>query len=164
MLGIGVSVCGLAALIALAATGGSLPAEDLSITIQEAYLQQALAQNLPALPSGLASDITLDLQPGNVLLFSGKLGSTLPGISLKGDVSGVVRLDVRDGKLVVSFSDLKVLGFTLPAIGNTLANELTAGLNQQIDEQLAAGLGPDASVVGLSTDDRQMLLRVRWLP
>lgn len=171
ILGIAISVCGLAALIALAASGGSLPAlpaerppEDLAITVQEAYLQQALAQNLPALPSGLASDIMLDLQAGNRLLFSGKLGSSLPGLALKGDVSGVVHLDARDGKLVISFSDLKVLGFALPAIGNTLANELTAGLNQRIDEQLTAGLGSDARLVGVTTDERQMILQVRWLP
>ena len=131
MIGILAALCGLAALIGLIVSGGSLPAlpaerpaEDIVITVQEAYLTQAIAQNMPALPSGLASDVALDLQPGNRIAFKGRLRSTLSAISLAGDVSGIVHLDVRDGALLLSFSDLKVLGFALPAIGNTLANEM----------------------------------------
>jgi len=170
-IGIVASLCGLAGLIVLTLSGGTLPAlpnshpsEDIIITVQEAYLTQTVAQNLPALPSGLASDVELDLQPSNALVFTGRLRSTLPGIALQGDVSGVIHLAVRDGQLAVSFSDLKVLGFALPAIGNTLANEMMAGMNQTLNSQLREGLGQDFRLVDLITNDRQMILRGRWQP
>ena len=37
-------------------------------------------------------------------------------------------------------------------------------LNQTINDQLRAGLGQDARFVGLTTDDRQLVLRGRWQP
>jgi len=166
-----VSLCGLLALIALLVSGGKLPAlpdqrapEDIIITVQEAYLTDAVAQNMPALPSALATDVQLDLQPGGIIAFTSRLRSTLPGIGPEGSASGVIHLDVRDGDLIVSFSDMKVLGFSLPALTTTLANEMMAGMNQTINQQLRDGLGQDARLVGLSSDDRQLILRGRWEP
>jgi hypothetical protein len=171
LVGLVVALCGSVSLVALTASGGSLltlpadaPAEDIVITVQEAYLTQVMAEALPALPSGSAADVQLDLQPGNRLAFKGRLRSGLAGLALEGDVSGAVYLDVRDGRLVVSVGDLNVFGFSLPAIGATLANELLAGMNQTIDSQLGVGLGQNVRLIGLSTDDRQLILRGRWEP
>ena len=169
-IGVCVSLCGLLALLALL-TGGKLPAaseprapEDIIITVQEAYLAQAVAQNMPALPSALTSAVELDLQPGNIIVFAGRLRSTLPGLALEGKVSGVIHLETRDGDLTIRFSDMKMLGFSLPAVGTNLANELMAGLNQTINQQIRDGLGQDARLISLTTDDRQLVLRGRWQP
>jgi hypothetical protein len=114
------------------------------------------------LPSGVATDVQLDLQPNNRLLFKSRLTSTLLGQNLGGDVSGTVILEAKDGQLVISFRDLNLLGFTLPAVGQTLVNEFAARLSQVINDQVRAGLGQNAYIMSLTTDDRQMVIRARW--
>ncbi len=135
---------------------------DITITVQEAYLNQVLAQSLPPLPSGLATDVRLDLQPGGRVAFTSRLQSTLLGQNFGGDTSGVVLLQVRDGQLAISFGEVTVLGFSLPAIGQTLANELAGRMNQVINDQIRSGLGQNAYLMSLTTDDRQMVIRARW--
>ncbi len=137
-------------------------AADITITVQEAYLQQMAGQSLPALPSGLATEVQLDLQPGNRLIFKSRLNSTLLGQNLGGDVSGTVLLEARDGQLAISFRDLSLFGFSLPAVGQTLVNEFAARLSQVINDQVRAGLGQNAYIMSLTTDDRQMTIRARW--
>jgi hypothetical protein len=137
-------------------------AADITITVQETYLQQMAGQSLPKLPSGVATDVQLDLQPNNRLLFKSRLTSTLLGQNLGGDVSGTVILEAKDGQLVISFRDLNLLGFTLPAVGQTLVNEFAARLSQVINDQVRAGLGQNAYIMSLTTDDRQMVIRARW--
>jgi hypothetical protein len=130
--------------------------------VQEAYLQQMAGQSLPALPSGLATEVQLDLQPDNRLVFKSRLQSTLLGRNLGGDVSGTVILEAKDGQLAISFRDLSLFGFSLPAVGQTLVNEFAARLSQVINDQVRAGLGQNAYIMSLTTDDRQMVIRARW--
>jgi hypothetical protein len=137
-------------------------ASDITITVQEAYLQQMAGQSLPALPSGLATEVQLDLQPDNRLVFKSRLQSTLLGRNLGGDVSGTVILEAKDGQLAISFRDLSLFGFSLPAVGQTLVNEFAARLSQVINDQVRAGLGQNAYIMSLTTDDRQMVIRARW--
>jgi hypothetical protein len=135
---------------------------DITITVQEAYLRQVVAQSVPALPSGLASETQLDLQPGNRLAFKSRLQTTLLTQNLGGDVSGVVILEARDGQLAMSFRDISIFGFSLPAVGQTLVNEFSARLSQAINDQVKTGLGQNAYIMSLTTDDRQMVIRARW--
>jgi hypothetical protein len=167
ILGVVLAVAGLLALIALTAAANPLPARapnpsqaDIVITVQEAYLAQAVAQALPPLPSGLASDVRLDLKPNNRILFLGRLRSTLLP-NLEGNVSGVIYLGVTDGKLSVRFGDLSVLGFALPAIGNTLANDMVSSMDDLINDQMRAGLGQDIQITSLSSDEQQLVLQAR---
>jgi hypothetical protein len=134
---------------------------DITIAVQEAYLNQVAAQSLPALPSGLATQVQIDLQPGNRLAFKSRLQSTLLGQNIGGDVSGTAVLEARDGELAISFRDISLFGFSLPAIGQTLVNELSARLSQLINDQVEAGLGQSTYIMSLTTDDRQMVIRAR---
>lgn len=136
-------------------------AADITITVQEAYLRQVVAQSVPTLPSGLATEVALDLQPGNRLLFKSRLQSTLLGQALGGDVAGVVTLQARDGRLEIGFRDINLFGFSVPAIGQTLVNEFVGLLNQTINDQVKSGLGQDAYIMTLTTDDQQMVIRAR---
>jgi len=168
LLGIVVAAGGL--IFAILWTGyiGSLPPPvvdpakaDITITVQEAYLNQVVAQSIPALPSGLATEIQLDLQPGNRLAFRGRLQSTLLGQNLGGDVSGTVLLEARDGQLAISFRDISLFGFSLPAVGQTLVSEFSARLSQIINDQVEAGMGQSTYIMSLDTNDQQMVIRAR---
>ena len=170
-LGIILGSCGLLAVAWMLLSEGALPSlpadqdfADMKIIVQEAYFSQMMARSMPKLPSGLASDFTLDLKPGNRLLFKGRLESTMFGAKLGGDVSGTILLSLKNGQLEVRFGDINVMGFSLPEIGTTLANELTAGMTQMIDDRMRAGLGQDVRLVDLATDERQMILSARIGP
>jgi len=134
---------------------------DIAITIQEAFFAQQIAAALPTLPSGVASDISLDLQPGNRLLLRGRLASKLLGRTLAGDFSGAVVLQAENGGLAIRFEDLRVFGFTLSGIGETLLNEVAERAGGVIDDQIKAGLGQNSYILSLTTDEQRMVIRAR---
>lgn len=135
---------------------------DITITVQEAFLDRVVARSLPDLPSGLATEVALDLRPGARIAFRVRLSSKLLNQNLAGDATGTVYLDVVDGQLALRVSDLKVLGFSLPAIGQTLLDEFSSRLNRTINDQIRAAMGRNTVILDLTTDETQMVLRARW--
>ena len=134
---------------------------DITITVQEAYFAQVIASAMPALPSGLATNISLDLKPGGRIAFAAHLESTLIG-AVRGDMSGTTVLEAKNGDLAIHFTDLKALGFALSGLGETLANEMAGKLGQAINDQVRQGLGQDIAIMDVSSDDRQLIIRARW--
>jgi len=167
-LGFVLTVLGLLALGVWTAFVGPLtPLEDdpgqadIIITVQEAFFAQQIASALPRLPSGVASDIALDLKPDNRLLLQGRLAAKLLGQTLGGDFSVTVLLQVENGGLAIRFEDMRVFGFTLAGLGETLLNEVAERAGGVIDDQIKAGIGSDSYILSLTTDEQRMVIRAR---
>ena len=167
LVGLVLASCGLGLAVLLSAFGAPLPAPappdparpDITITVQETYFVQMLAQSLPA---GWADDLEIDVQPGNRLALSGRLKVTAFGQTLEGDLSAIIILDAADGQLVVRIGEINVSGFALSGAGETFINQLSAQVSTAINEQVKAGLGENAYIMSVATDDQQLILRARW--
>ncbi len=162
------SACGLGLLGLFAAFGSakplSLPPPDpaqpeMIITVQEAFFGQMLAQ---ALPFGQASKLSLDVQPGNRLVFAGRIKTVIFGQAIESDISAVITLNARDGKLVIEIQDVNVSGFGLGGIGDSLLQDVSSRISGMIDDQVKAGLGEGAYIMSVTTDDHQLILQARW--
>lgn len=164
LVGLALGMCGFG-LVALAAMWGGVSLQtiappdstqpDITITVQEEFFAQMLTQSLPA---GLGQDLKLDVQPDNRLVLSGRWKTTFFGQAPEGDVSVPITLTAAGGQLVVEIQYDNVSGFTLGGIGETLSERISAIIN----EQVKAGLGQNAYIMSVVTDDKQLVIRARW--
>lgn len=166
IIGLIMALCGLSAVAVLGAFSGSVPnlptdssKADITITIQEAYLVKMMGQSLPA---GWVNDPQIDVQPGNNLVFKGGVQASLAGQKLTGDISAIITLNASNGRLVMGIKDVKVMGFALSGIGEKYLNDLSTTISQVIDKQMKAGLGSNAYILSVATDDRQLVIQARW--
>jgi hypothetical protein len=168
LLGVILGTCGLS-IVGLITAFGSAPSlqavtpdpsqPDITITVQEDYFTQMMKSSLPA---GWGDNLKLDVQPGNRLALSGKMTATFFGQTLEGDVSATITLDAQDGRLIVQIKDVNVSGFAVSGIGEQFMNDLSNSISQMIDDQVKAGLGQNAYIMSVATDDKQLIIRARW--
>lgn len=158
----GLSLAGLLMAFATPAAPAAPPVADpaqadITITIQEAYFTHMLTG---ALPADWANDLKFDVQPGNRLVLTGRLKADLFGQTLEGDVSAAIRLNATGGNLTIQIEDVNVSGLSLGA--EEFTNQLSDNINQIINDQVRAGLGPTAYILSVTTDDKQLVIRARW--
>lgn len=168
LVGMVVGMCGFG-LVALVAMWGQVSLQtiappdstqpDITITVQEEFFTQMMAQSLPF---GWGKDLKLDVQPGNRLVLSGRLKTTFLGQTLEADVSALITLNAQNGQLVVNVQEVNVSGFAVGGIGETFINDLSERISAIINEQVKAGLGQNAYIMSIATDDRQLVIRARW--
>lgn len=166
LVGMVVGTCGFG-LVALVAMWGQVSLQtiapsdstqpDITITVQEEFFTQMMAQSLPF---GWGKDLKLDVQPGNRLVLTGRLKTTFLGQTLETDVSALITLNAQNGQLVVNVQEVNVSGFAVGGMGETF--DLSKRLSAIINEQVKAGLGPNAYIMSIVTDDRQLVIRARW--
>jgi hypothetical protein len=153
--------------MATASAGGALPAvkpdpsrPDIIITVQDAFIQQAVARSVP---SGALKDVTVKFQPGGVVAIQGRVETTLLGQTLSAPFSLAMRLSAQNGRLRVEVSQVEVAGnqAVSAALQGTLEG-LGDQASQMINQQLAAGLGSNAYIMDVMTNERRMIVRARW--
>ena len=176
-IGFGCAGCGCGMLLAAlalavlvmvtASTGGALPVvkpdparPDIVITVQDAFIQQAIMRSVPA---GALKDVTVEFRTGGVIAIQGRVETTLLGQTLSAPLSLTMRLAAQNGRLRVDVGKVEVAGneAVSAALQGTLEG-LGDQASQMINQQLVAGLGSNAYIMDVTTNDRQMIVRARW--
>ena len=176
-IGFGCGGCGCGMLLAAlalavlvmvtASTGVALPVvkpdparPDIVITVQDAFIKQAIVRSVPG---DALKDVTVKLQAGGVIAIQGRVEGTLLGQTLSAPFSLAMRLAAQNGRLRVDVSEAQVAGnqAVSAALQGTFEG-LGGQASQMINKELIAGLGGDAYIMDVTTDDRQMIVRARW--
>jgi hypothetical protein len=150
-----------------ASTGGTLPVvkpdpsrPDIIITVQDAFIQQAIVRSVPG---GALKDVKVNLQTGGVIAIQGRVEATLLGQTLSAPFSLAIRVAAQNGRLRVEVSQVEVAGNEAVSAALQVTLEgLGDQASQMINKQLIAGLGSNAYIMDVTTDDRQMIVRARW--
>ena len=176
-IGFGCGGCGCGMLLAAlalavlvmvtASTGVALPVvkpdparPDIVITVQDAFIKQAIVRSVPG---DALKDVTVKLQAGGVIAIQGRVEGTLLGQTLSAPFSLAMRLAAQNGRLRVDVSEVQVAGnqAVSAALQGTFEG-LGDQASQMINKELIAGLGGDAYIMDVTTDDRRMIVRARW--
>jgi hypothetical protein len=153
--------------MATASTGSALPVvkpdpsrPDIIITVQDTFIQQAIVRSVPG---NALKDVTVNLQAGGVIAIQGRVETTLLGQTLSAPFSLAMQLAAQNGRLRVDVSQVEVAGnqAVSAALQGTLGG-LGDQASQMINQELVTGLGSDAYIMDVTTDDRQMIVRARW--
>ncbi len=158
------------ALLALAvatALGGDLASSppdpsrpDITITIQSAFFQQMIAR---ALPGDILRDVTVKMQPEGVVAIQGQAQADLLGQQLSMPFSLALHLSAADGRLKVAVTDLQVANSQgASAVVQAIVGSLGDQASSVINDQILAGLGSDAYIMDVSTNERALVIRARW--
>lgn len=133
---------------------------DITITMQDAFLQQMMARLLPA---QIARDVTVRIQPGGVILAQGQVRLSLLGQQTSVPFSLAMRLSAQNGRLRVDVTEVQVGNDpTLSSAARTMLGGLGDQASQAINAQVAAGLGSDAYIMDVATDGSRLVIRARW--
>ena len=153
--------------MATASTGVALPVvkpdparPDIVITVQDAFIKQTIVRSVPG---GALKDVTVKFQVGGIVAVQGRVETTLLGQTLSAPFSLAMRLAAQNGRLRVGVSKVEVAGnqAVSAALQGTLEG-LGDQASQMINKELIAGLGGDAYIMDVTTDDRRMIVRARW--
>ena len=158
-----VSCCALAGLATSPAFGEAVPSPpsadrllpDVTMLIREQFMNRALIE---ALPEAVPVKGELDVQPGNRLVFSGEF--TL--LIAKVPVVMTLFLTFEGGQLRIAVESIEAAGYDLTELTGMDASSLTDSLSGPLQKQIEAGLGPGAEIMGISTDDEQIIITARW--
>jgi len=166
--GVLLAALALAVLVmATASTSVALPAvksdparPDIVITVQDAFIKQTIVRSVPG---DALKDVTVKLQAGGVIAIQGRVEKTLLGQTLSAPFSLAMRLAAQNGRLRVDVSEVQVadnqaVSAALQGIFEGLGDQAS----QMINQELAAGLGSDAYIMDVTTDDRRVIVRARW--
>ena len=158
-----VSCCALGAVAVGPAFGGSVPPPpeadptrpDITLMIRERFMNRALVE---ALPENLPVEGEMDVQPGNRLVFDGEITILVAKVP----VVMTLRLGFEGGGLRIEIESIEAAGYDLMELTGTDANSLTDQLSGPLQDQIEAGLGPGAQIMGITTDDEQLIITGRW--
>jgi len=168
--GCGVLLAALALAVLVMATASmsvALPAvkpdparPDIVITVQDAFIKQTIVRSVPG---DALKDVTVKLQAGGVIAIQGRVEGALFGQTLSAPFSLAMRLAAQNGRLRVDVSNVQVAGNQAVSAALQGAFEGVGDqASQMINKELAAGLGSDAYIMDVTTDDRRMIVRARW--
>ena len=166
ILAILLGTCGAAFLILNSAMGEAMPAApipdpgqpDITISIQERFFAELMAASLP---EEWASQVQIDMKPDNRVEMKGRVQSSFLGQKLEGDVAATVILVARDGELHVALDKVEVLGFALSGIGQSFTDKLLADIDQFIAKQVKDGLGQNAYIMSVASDEEHLIIQTR---
>lgn len=133
---------------------------DITITMQDEFLQQMMARLLPA---QTARDVTIQIQPGGVILALGQVRLSLLGQQTSAPFSLAMRLFAQDGRLRVDVTEVQMGNDpTLSSAARAMLGGLGDQASQAINAQVVAGLGRDAYIMDVATDGSRLVIRARW--
>jgi len=158
-----VSSCGLLALILAPALGGSLPgpaapdpaAPDITIVVQEAYLDRMLTS---ALPASMGESADLDVRSDNRLVLTANIDLLLAKL----DVVITLTMFAEDGQLQLGIESIEAAGGDLMELFDINEDSLSDMMGESIQEQIEAGLGEGATIIGVRMDEERIIITARW--
>lgn len=158
-----ISSCMLVGLMVAPAFDARLPpppgtneaAPDISIFVQEAYLDRMLTG---ALPGSLGDGASLDVRRDNRLVISASADLLLAEI----DVVITLSMSAENGELVLGIESIETGGQDILELLNVNLDALARSMSQMVQDQVEAGLGEGARVLGVRMEDDQMIMTARW--
>lgn len=157
------SCCALAGLATSPAFGDSVPASpptdatrhDITMLMREQFMNRAL---LEALPDSVPVTGEMDVQPGNRLVFNGEF--TL--LITKVQVVITLLLTYEEEQVRIAIESIEAAGYDLTELTGMDGSALTDAMSGPMQQQIEDGLGPGAQIMGISTDDEQIIITARW--
>jgi len=134
-------------------TDESVP--DINIFVKEAYLDRTLTR---ALPGSLADGASLDVQRDNRLVISASVDLLL------GEVDVVITLSMfaEAGELALGIESVETGGQDLLELLNLNLDTVARSMSAMVQDQVEAGLGEGARVLGVRMEDEQIIISARW--
>ncbi|MHB0875007.1 MAG: hypothetical protein ACYC5O_03060 [Anaerolineae bacterium] len=166
VLGLLLGACALGGIAAAAATAApeSTVASaagtdaDMIIIVQESYFNDLVTQ---AMPEDWTGDLQMDVQPGNRVAIGGRVKTTIFGQTIEGDVTGTVGINAENGLLVLNLEDVQAFGFSLGSLGAAFTDTLWQDVGDMVNRQVKDGLGENAEIASVSTDDTSLTVQAR---
>lgn len=157
------SCCALAGLAAAPALSDSVPPPpvpdptrpDVTIIVAEPYLNRALTDSLPGTVQGKA---TLDVQPGNRMVVTAVFDLALTELQ----VVTTLRLTAEAGQVQIVVENIEAGGHDILRLLGTDSDALSQAMSAAIQEQVEAGLGKGAQIMGIVTDEERITITARW--
>jgi hypothetical protein len=131
---------------------------DITVVVAESYLNRAATD---ALPTTVPGEAALDVQPGNRLVVTAAFDLELVELQ----VVIALRLAVEAGMLQVTVESIETAGYDIIDLVDLIgadSSALSAKLSAAIQEQIEAGLGAGAQLLGITTDDEHISITARW--
>lgn len=158
-----ISSCGLLGMMLAPALGGPLPAApmpdsakpDISIYVQEAYLDRMLTS---ALPTSMGDSADLDVRGDNRLVLTASIDLLLAEL----DVAITLTMFAENGDLRLGIESIETAGGDLMDLLNLDEEGLSDMMGGTIQEQVEAGLGEGARILGVETDEERIIITARW--
>jgi hypothetical protein len=153
-------LAGLAVAPALNRTVPAPPASnpgrpDITIIVQESYLNQALTE---ALPGQVPGEAKLDVRSDNRLVVITEFDLLLQKLQ----VVVTLRLSAQDGQLQIVMDSVEAGGYDILNLLDVDGETLGRAMSRPIQRQVEAGLGEGARILGVSTDEEQMVITAKW--
>jgi len=158
-----VTSCGLLGLILAPALGGPLPAPpisdpakpDITIYVQEAYLDRMLTS---ALPASMGDSADLDVRSDNRLVLTAKIDLLLAEL----DVAITLTMFAENGELRLGIESIETAGGDLMDLLDLDEEGLSDMMGGTIQEQVEAGLGAGARILGVEMDEERIIITAHW--
>jgi len=158
-----VSCCALSAVAIGPAFGGSVPPPpeadptrpDITMLIRESFMNRALIE---ALPETVPVKGEMDVQSGGRLVFAGEITILVAKVP----VEMTLRLGLEGGELVVEIEGIEAAGYDLTELTGMDISSLADAISGPLQDQIEAGLGPGAQIMGITSDDEQLIITGRW--
>jgi hypothetical protein len=131
---------------------------DITVVVAESYLNRVATD---ALPTAVPGQAALDVRPDNRLVVTAAFDLELVELQ----VVIALRLAVEGGVLQVTVDSIEAAGHDVIDLADLIGIDSTAlgtKLGVTIQEQIEAGLGAGAQLLGITTDDEQITITARW--
>jgi len=158
-----VASCGVLGLMLAPALGGPLPAPpepdptrpDITIYVQESYLDRMLTS---ALPASMRDSAELDVQSDNRLVLTANVNLLLAEL----DVTIVLTMAAENGELQVGIESIEAAGGDLMELLDINEESLSDMMGATIQDQVEAGLGEGARILGVQMDEERIIITAWW--
>ncbi len=128
---------------------------DITIFVREAYLDRMLTG---ALPGSLADKASIDIQSNNRLVISASVDLLLTEV----DVVITLSMLAEAGEIRLGIESIETGGQDILELIDFDQEALAGRMGRLIQEQVEAGLGEGARVLGVRMDGEQIIITARW--
>lgn len=128
---------------------------DITVVVQEAFLDRMLTAPLPA---PLSEGASLDIQGDDRLVISGRFNVLTQEL----EVVITLRMFVQSGRLQIAVEGVEAAGQDLLDLLNIDWETLGRRMSQAIQGEVEAGLGEGAQILGLRMDEDRIIITARW--
>ena len=158
-----VSSCALVGLLLAPALSGPLPpppapdpaAPDITIFIQEAYIDRMLTG---ALPASMRESADLDIRSDNRIVLTANIDLLLAEL----DVTITLSLFTENGELKIGIESIEAGGANLMDLFDVDEESLSDMMGEAMQDQIEAGLGEGAQIVGVRLEEERIVITARW--
>ena len=158
-----VSSCALLGLVLAPALSGPLPpppapdpaTPDITVFIQETYIERMLTG---ALPASMRDRADLDVRSDNRIVLTASINLLLTEL----DVTIILSMFAENGELEVGIDSIEAGGENLMDLFDVDAESLSGMMGQAMQDQIEAGLGEGARILGVRMDEERIVITARW--